>query len=408
MALTVGIASDYLNLFQRIRYYLRGEMSIENELANVANVGDGYMQGLMAFTTPAIESWTITCTLGGGSGVAIFSVTGTVSGAQAAATCDVYYSNTQLEFVVGYGATNYVIGDEFTFDVIANDIPATQQWAELKYTPGANQGAGVNNGMNVDAGGGATYANELYLKGPGLAQADEIFVSMWTGYDEDADWYNLGFQGATGFETLDAVQYQPNDSSDVSMSAWQFQIPYWIIADGRRFILNWKISTNYFSGYFGFILPYGTPTEYPYPLYICGTYTSLAIRWSSESHNHRSFFDPYAGYLYTIEGTWLLVQNKTSSGGNESTRSETNVWPYTEDYMINVRQSPGDVYPMLPMVIHTDKNGGNVYGELAGTFWCPGFANASENTIVVNSVDYLVIQDVYRTSNQDYFALKME
>jgi hypothetical protein len=134
----------------------------------------------------------------------------------------------------------------------------------------------------------------------------------------------------------------------------------------------------------------------------------MTIRWSNESHNHRSFFDPYSGYLYTIEGTWLQVQNKYNSSNIEVSPGTTNVWPYTENYALNIRQSPGDVYPMLPMVIHTNQNGGNVYGELAGTFWCPGFANASENKIIVNAVDYLVIQNVYRTSNQDYFALKME
>jgi len=407
MAYTIGMASDYLNLFQRIRYYLRGEMSIENELADPTNVGDGYLQGLMVYTTPAIETWTITCTLGGGSGTATFSVTGSVSGAQAAATCDTYYSNTQIEFTVGFGATGYVIGDEFTFDVIANSLPAGQEWTELKYTPGVSQGAGVNNGMNVDAAPGATYANELYLKGPGLAAADEIFVSMNTQYNEDSDWYNLSFQGATGFETLDAYNYQPSDSTNCAMAAWQFQIPYWIVADGRRFILTWKISTNYMNGYFGFILPYGTPTEYPYPLYIAGCHTSN-VRWSSESHNHRSFFDPYAGYIYTIEGTWLLIQNKVSSSGNESTRQESNIWPFTQNYAQNIRQSPGDVYPMLPLVMHTEHNGGNVYGELSGAFWCPGFANASENTIVVDGIDYMVFQDVYRTSNQDYYALKLD
>ncbi len=405
MAYTVGIASDYLNLFQRIRYYLRGEMSIENELADPGNTGDGYIKGLIVFTTPVIESWTITCTTGGGSGVAIFSVTGSVSGAQNPATCDTYYSNTQIEFTVGFGATDYVVDDEFTFDVIANSIPSGQEWTELKYLPGVPDG--TNNGMNVDAAEGATYANELYLKGPGLAAADEIFVQMFTSYNEDSDYYNLRFQGSTGFETLDSFENQPSDSTTVTMAAWQFQIQYWIVADGRRFILTWKIDTKYMNGYFGFILPYGTPTEYPYPLYIAGCHTT-DLQWGSESHNHRAFFDPYAGYIYTIEGTWLLIQNKYSSSNSEVTANVSNIWPYTENYAQNIRQSPGDVYPMLPLVMHTSQNGGNVYGELSGAFWCPGFANGSENTIVVDGIDYMVFHDVYRTLNQDYYALKLE
>jgi len=219
----------------------------------------------------------------------------------------------------------------------------------------------------------------------------------------------MNMVGTTGFETLDDYDSQPGKGDGVSMCLWQFQIPYWIVADGRRFIITTKISTSYMLAYCGLILPYATPAEYPYPLLISGCYYENGpLRWSSESHNHRSFFDPCYAYIYTIEGTWLLVRNKSSSSGNEHSNVNTNIWPYAENYAINIRQSPGDVYPMLPMVLHTDQNGRNVYGELSGCFWTPGFANASENVIVVNGIDYIVIQDVYRTSNLDYYALKLD
>lgn len=412
MAYTVGIASDYLNLFQRLRGYLTGKMSIENEISNPLNTGDGYLKNLLPGLTPVAESWTLVCTTGGGDGVAVFSVTGSVTGASSAATCGVDYNNGVVVLNVKYGATDYVIGDEFTFDVVANSIPSGQEWTELKYYPGVELDPGANNGMNQDQDDnlGATYANELYLKGPGLAGADEIHVNIHTYYSEVSDYYNLGFAGTTGFETLDAWAYQPGISTGQYMAAWQFQIPYWIVANGRRFIITFKVSTNYMNGYFGYILPYATPSEYPYPLLVAGSGNSntSATRWSSESHNHRSFFDPYAAYIYTINGTWQQIQNKLNSGGNESSPTSTNVWPYGGNLLSSTRQSPGDVYPMLPMVIYSDADGGNVFGELEDTFWCPGFANASENVIVVGGVDYVVLQDVYRSGNLDYYALKLE
>jgi hypothetical protein len=404
MAHHIGIASDYLNLFQRMRAYLKGWYSCENEVMNPGNSGDGYIKDLMAKATSVAETWTLTCTVAGPG--ATFTVTGSVTGADGTVTSTnaadgtntYYFFGTHIGFLLIDGPGAWQIGDSFTFDVVANSIPATQQWTEMKYAPGTPQ---AGKPMNVDVGGGnAVYANELYMKAPGLAQADE-----------DSDYYNISMCGALGFETIETYTTQPGKlvGGGTSMALWQFQIPYWIVADGRRMIITCKISTNFMSAYAGFILPYATPSEYPYPLYVGGPYEeNSGLRWSSESHNHRSFFDPCYGYIYTIEGTWLLVRNKYASGASEANAVNTNIWPYTENIALYIRQSPGDIYPMLPMVLHTDQNGGNVYGELSGCFWTPGFANASENTIVVNGTDYVVLQDVYRTSNLDYYALKLD
>lgn len=411
MAYHIGIASDYLNLFQRLRYYVTGKMSVENEEANIANVGDGYLKNLVSGATPTAQTFTLTCTTGGGDGVAIFSVVGSVSGTLGPATCEVDYVSSQIEMKIGFGATNYSVGDIFTFDLVANTIPAGQEWTELKYLPGVETVPGANNGMNVDPAPGATYANELYLRGPGMAGTDEIHVNLMTFYDEVGDYYNWGFRGATGFETLDAFDYQPGLSTGQTNAAWQFQIPYWIVCDGRKWIITFKISTNYMSAYAGFILPYATPNEYPYPLLIAGCLNghTSATRWSSESNNHRSFFDPYYVYLYTINGTWMSFLNKyATSGNNEAAPTNSNIWPYGGNLLGSTRQSPGDVYPMLPLIMHSDADGGNVMGELTDCFWCPGFANAAENTIVVNGITYMVFQNVYRNGNLDYYALKLE
>lgn len=409
MAYHVGIASDYLCLQQRLRKFITGEPVVETELADPTNTGDGYLKDLHAIAdTP--QTWTVTCTTGGGDGVAVFSVTGSVSGAQASITVGSQYLTALLEMWIIAGPTDFIVGDEFTFEVKTNPIPAIQQWTELKFDPGVNQGFNVNRGMNVDASLGADYANEMYFRAPGLAGADEIYVNCCSFYSEASDYYNIGFCGTLGFETNDTWAQQPLKSADVTHTLWQFQIPYWIIADGRRFILVTKSSTNYMSTYCGWFLPYGTPQEYPYPMYISSTTSGISgTRWSSESHNHRSFFDPYVGYVYTIDGTWLTIQNKYNGSGNsEVSPGTSNLWPYTQNLVSGIRQSPGDYYPMLPMVLHTDQNGGNVYGELTGCYWVPGFANASENTVVIGGIDYVVIQDVYRTSNQDYFALKLD
>lgn len=412
MPYTVGIASDYYNMLERLRRYLTGFKSIENEQANAGNTGDGYLRDLTTDVNAVAETITVACTVAGGDGVATFSVTGSVSGPMGNTVAGDWFTDagSKVILIMRAGPTDWIIGDSYTFDIVDNDIPGAQQWTELKWSPGVR--SVTNNGMNYTPYN-ALYSNELYLKGPGLAGQDEVFVHLCSFSSESSDYYNLAFRSSIGFETLEDWDHQPVDSTATTLCLWQFQLKYWIVANGRRFILvtNLESPGVYMSTYCGLFLPYGTPQEYPYPMYCAAGsgFTGLSgTRWSSESHNHRSFFDPYAGYLYTVEGTWLTIQNKYSSSGNETNNSTSNVWPYEAGLINGIRQSPGDVYPLLPLVVHTTDNGDNVYGELEGCFWTPGFANASENEIVIGGTNYLVVQNVYRTSNGDYFALKLE
>ena len=411
----IGVASDYYNLQQRFRKYLTGYKSIENEQTGGSNVGDGYIRDLETDTNSVAETITVRCTTGGGDGVAIFSIEGTVSGPMGTILAGLWFldGSNKLILIMRAGPTDWAVDDEYTFDIVDNDIPAIQQWTQLKWTPGTR--SATNNGMDYLPAGGAQYANELYLKGPGLAGQDEIFIRMHTFSDETGDYYNHRVGASLGFDTLETWDNQPVSSTTNTLCLWQYQMRYWIVANGRRYIMVVKVGGEggyYMASYQGLFYPYGTPQEYPYPMYTAGGsgFTGQsATRWSSESNNHRSFFNPYAGYVYQVDGIWLLIQNRyASSGNNEASPGTSNIWPGTQQLMTSTRQSPGDTYPLLPMVIHTDQRGRNVYGELEGCFWTPGFANSSENIIKVGGFDYYVFQDVYRNGNGDYFALKME
>jgi hypothetical protein len=112
----------------------------------------------------------------------------------------------------------------------------------------------------------------LSLKGPG-GGSDEIFVNLETDYSVSGDWYNWRLYGATGFIAGNVLDFatQPGTSLPVGLSLWQASIPYWFIANGRRFMVIAKINTTYHALYAGFILPYATPSQYPYPLMIGGS-----------------------------------------------------------------------------------------------------------------------------------------
>ena len=53
-------------------------------------------------------------------------------------------------------------------------------------------------------------------------------------------------------------------------------------------------------------------------------------------------------------------------------------------------------------------SGANQLGELDGVHQITGFDNAVENTLEIDGVTYVVIQDVARTGFNDYFAMRLD
>lgn len=87
--------------------------------ANAANTGNGYMTEIqtMPFVT-VNETWTLTCTTLGGSGVGKFDIVGSVSGDVGDATSDTEFSNGStggIKFTIYAGGTAWAVGDIFTF-----------------------------------------------------------------------------------------------------------------------------------------------------------------------------------------------------------------------------------------------------------------------------------------------------
>jgi hypothetical protein len=255
---------------------------------------------------------------------------------------------------------------------------------------------------------------DLYLRGPGLSGNDQIFVQLRTVFSSLNDRYNLQINGATGFNAglVPKYQNQPgHDAGELNMLLWNQAIPYWFVANGRRFIIVAKVSTTYQSMYGGFILPYGLPSEYPYPLMI-GAMSVGQRRWSATDNEYCGFTNPAKTLrLRTHDGFWLPFANVGNDGSSTpSPRYEQNVWPNRS--FTNPRPSPDGVYTMNNFVLHSSEvNAGasrNVFGEMQGIARISGFNNASENTQVVDGVTWVVFQDGFRTGSGNYFALALE
>ncbi len=263
----------------------------------------------------------------------------------------------------------------------------------------------------------ASIADKEYaVMGPGLSGSDEIYVHLSTVSSPQLDLYNVAVRYSTGYDAQKTAHpngvgglLQPGSTTETPWALlWNQSTKYWFIANGRRFIVIAKVSTTYASIHGGLILPYGLPSEFPYPVAV-GASCAINARWSIQTQDHSSFWNP-AGvgsasvaslYLRRTDGFPDVFKNIFSTG-----QAPGFTYPYRSNF--NYRTSPDLNYALQPVVLYSTANGGNVYGELQGVYHISGFNNASENTLVIDTKTYLVVQSGYRTTSSDYAAILLE
>lgn len=361
------------------------------------NVGDGGVNNLKFKTTSAPQL--INCVA---TSATQFTVSGTATGSLGIATVGTEFDHAQIAFTIDAGATPFASGDTIAI--------TTKAWTENKVELG---GVLLNTTGGV-APNNVTGVETRYLQGPGLAGIDSIYVNISSYNIVGTDVYNWTLHGATNFDDLSTVNNQPGASRTTVLALWQNSIQYWLIANGRRFILICKVSGFMFSAYCGFILPYGTNSEYPYPLMIAGNTTNMANRHSVAGYAISNFWVPVplSSRYRKADGVWVDVASRTS-GGNATnifnSAAERNILTLYNQ-ALNVSSNIDGSYSLLqPQLILKNINGGWFEGVLDGLQWVSGFANASEDTVqpigYVN--EFLIVQNASRTVNSEFAAIEL-
>ncbi len=252
----------------------------------------------------------------------------------------------------------------------------------------------------------------------GLTALEEIYFGVSLHASVDTDTFALGFWMFRAYNpSLDDLE-QPGTSAVVYLPVWNTSMPYWFVANAQRLIITAKVSTTYQSGYVGKFLPYGTPGEYPQPYYLGMPVSSPTTRWSTTNEDNRNFWDPGLGARIALPaGTWQRTRNWSESGGGESDVSGSNyVWPYNSNISTTaprlryreLRENVDGTYALWPLILHGELPDADIYGELQGAYAVSGFNNASENIVEIGGDDYLVLQNMHRTTRYYYAAVKLE
>lgn len=248
------------------------------------------------------------------------------------------------------------------------------------------------NGWQVLRYDTASENRQLILKGPGYTGAEEIFVGFRTYQNQAADYYNLLAVVFTGYVPTNSFDTQPGAMLS-GVPAHNQRIDYWLTINPQRIVLAMKVGTPvYESCYVGKFLPYARPSQYPYPV-ACGGMLDGAAATRFSDGTHSAWF----------KGNRVNLRSRTNDGWIQPA---ANPWsnPYVVGSFTTIRDT-GGTYSLLPIELYT---AAGIYGALDGIYQISGFDNVVENTLTIDGVDYIVIQDVWRTGFADYFALRMD
>jgi len=234
---------------------------------------------------------------------------------------------------------------------------------------------------------------ELIMKAPGLSGTEEIFMGFRCYQDAANDYYNMTVAGFTGYVSGNTFSTQPGAILS-GIPAHNNRIDYWLTLNGQRIALAMKVGTPvYESCYAGKFLPYASPGQYPYPMVVGGMLNGeAATRFSDTAHSM-----PYKGNRTNFRMRF-----------NDGVWKQPQAYPYNNVNLTgatyNLRDT-GSNYALMPVVL-MDANG--AYGELDGIFHISGFNNATENTLTIGGIDYVVFQDVGRNGFADYYAMRLD
>lgn len=406
MAWETGEASNYLDLLSRLRRFITGRASTSTPV--YTGTGNGSLSAIETYPATITENWTVECIAAAPDGGA-FSVVGSVSGALSDAVVGTPYVSAHLNFTISDSSIDFIVGDKFTFTTTRGSLSTEgQAWDLMRST-----------------------STELLVKGKGLGGTDEIYVNLFAYANPTSDIYNLIIRGAAGYVSANVWDNQPGQSPKIGLSLWNDPMKYWFIANGRRFIIVAKVSTFYVSGYFGLMLPYGTPGQYPYPLVIGGNlpnsesaYQNVNYSWPNERntnywtprniHSNHQYYptsDVSNTVLYWHDGSWIDFtngySNSQSNGFYDFSSADSwinNIMPVVPTW---IRENLDGTYELIPHTLVTSKPSESLAGELDGSFFVTGFSNGSENTVTVGADTYLVVQNVYRNAVRDFAAIKL-
>lgn len=282
-------------------------------------------------------------------------------------------------------------------------------------------------------------ANDEYLFSKVFSGSDKWYggIKIYdNGVTNSRSWklrVNTGFNNAADFDSqvgsisgtrIPALSLDENTGNPNLMT-------YWIVANTRRVAGVIKIGTSYQHFYLGLTIPYGLPSQIPYPAIVGGnTYVksdSTIERYNSSSiifnywklQNNSDTTDSSLA-LRGTDGMWYKINNYTTGNGKSEGRG---VYPYCNFYgqdelytgggsvenftgnLLYMKTAPDGCYNLLPVITYTNTPKA-IWGELDGFKYLTGFNITAESTITEGADTYIVFPDKGLSGEGNFIAMK--
>lgn len=381
-----GTASGYTDLLNKLHAFLTERGSAFG--LKYTGTGNGRLTDYTGGADSVAETYTLTAT---GSGA--FSVVGSRSGDIGTATVGVAFSTPTLALTIAAGSTPFAAGDTFK-------LCTAPKWQALR----------------------AVASSEYVWQAPGNDGAQAIKVGL-LAYTDGATYWNLRCNGYTAFNTANdfynqpgGIQYDlPIAFGHPGLGLWAGSIPFWFVADGRRVVVVAKVNTVYQAAYLGTADALIDPTAFPYPLVVGGTVVRTLPYNSPDATNNSCFAIP--GNTSWSHTAHLLMRTPANDRWTRYTTS----YEYT-DYgvvhpfyvgsqwvngMSNLSPNLDGSRPLFPITL-SPFSSQDIAAQLAGVHAVPGEGLSSEQRLRVGPIEHLVVQNVMRTGNGDYFTVALD
>lgn len=421
-----------------------------------------YQLLLTALVNIATGNHAVSATVGaGGTGYSVGDILSTVGGTHSyVATFKVAtLSGSAVATVTPYEGGAYTVNP--TNPASTTVAPAGGTGCTLNLTMAATGWTAVR---NTTPGG----EKEVILQGVGSG-SDSIFVGIKT-YQVVVGGntaYNWTLVGMTGFNSGLAFENQPGVSpGGVPASTGGayvplktsdgFPISFWISVTGRRIVCVFKIEdaviTHFASCYLGFLNPFGTTSEFPYPIYVAGSTarhdclfntTNPSITGLTEMIGLSAKTGP--GYLRLPNSTWPSVRNSFATDTGSPSRSPLTdylVYPCgksnfsslgAEDQIVGdgifnweslatttgvpgtaaerlmpTPDSGGDIRWLVPATVTLSVSPDyDIWGELDSVFWVSqAGGEANDDSFLAGGSTYRMFQNGNRTQPYSFMAIK--
>lgn len=286
------------------------------------------------------------------------------------------------------------------------------------------------------------------LVAPGLAGTDSIYVQLQYFKNVAASTYSIRAGGSQSYLDSVAVNTPENQPGALNASGGlggqamtqgrsegfvprapiiDAPMDYWFVANGRRAIVTIKSGNLWGSMYLGFYLPYGSPDEYPYPLYIAANSTMGDYAGSNDANVTSSAFwfgGNSPGAFFLPGGGWIPSGGINVTLGGPFSAQHCALWPWarghTSDNTANVAGSsfalagqvkgPDDTHVLLPAVVfsrYSTTNPNCTFGEMEGVFYATANDVSPGDVILIDSINYLMAPRGTQQNPADFAAIRL-